>query len=134
MVRKRDRALDRYWQEQRGSQTIELAGLLPILVLTTLLIWQVTLAAYTVVVAEAAARDAARAAAVGNDPTLAARRAVSGLSVHVECVPDDCNPIDAGYGLEVTVRVTVVSPTVAPFLRKWPIPITRQVTMPASAR
>jgi hypothetical protein len=124
----------RWWREQRGSQTLELAALLPILVLTALVIWQVTLAAYTVVVAEAAARDAARAAAVGNDPVNAARRAVTGLSVRVQCIPDDCSGRDNGFGPEVTVSVTVIAPTVAPFLRQWPIPITRQVTMPASRR
>lgn len=124
----------RLWQEQRGSQTLELAALLPTIVLITLMIWQVTLAAFTVVVAEAAARDAARAASVGNDPLYAARRAVSGLTVQVECIPQNCSSVDNGYGPEITVRVTVFSPVVAPFMRNWPIPVTRQVTMPVAAR
>lgn len=54
-------------QGQRGSAAVEFLAVLPFVVLVVMLIWQLVLVAYCLVVAEATARDVARAAASGQD-------------------------------------------------------------------
>src|SRR4051812_46644673 len=58
---------------QRGQASIELVALLPLLLLLAALAWQAALAGQAVWLTGAAARSAARAAAVGSDPLRAAR-------------------------------------------------------------
>lgn len=53
---------------ERGQATVELALALPVVVLALLLVVQVAVVAVTQVRVEHAAREAARAAAVGGDP------------------------------------------------------------------
>ena len=49
-----------YVKNERGSQALQFLGLFPLVILSMLIIWQVGLISYTVVVAEAAARDGAK--------------------------------------------------------------------------
>ena len=56
-----------------GQATVELVALLPLIGLLAALLWQALLAGETVWLSGTAARAAARAAAVGDDPTAAAR-------------------------------------------------------------
>lgn len=56
-----------------GQATVELVALLPVVGLLVALLWQALLAGETVWLSGTAARAAARAAAVGGDPLLAAR-------------------------------------------------------------
>jgi hypothetical protein len=56
-----------------GQATVELVALLPLVGLLVALLWQALLAGETVWLSGAAARAAARAAAVGADPLAAAR-------------------------------------------------------------
>jgi hypothetical protein len=56
-----------------GQATVELVALLPLIGLLVALLWQALLAGETVWLSGAAARAAARAAAVGGDPADAAR-------------------------------------------------------------
>ena len=73
---------------ESGQATVELVALLPLLALVGLALWQAVVAGQAMWLAGAAARSAARAAAVGDDPTPAARRALTpalerGLQVRV---------------------------------------------------
>ena len=61
-------------RRQEGSQALELVALLPLLLTTALLLWQFALTGHTLIVAESAVRDAARAAAEGSDPAPPLRR------------------------------------------------------------
>lgn len=62
--------------DARGQATVELVALLPLAGLLCALLWQALLAGETVWLSGVAARAAARAAAVGGDPTVAARGVV----------------------------------------------------------
>lgn len=60
----------------RGVASIEVVGLLPLVALVVSMILQFVAAAYTTNATEAAARAAARAYSLGQDPTAAARRSL----------------------------------------------------------
>jgi hypothetical protein len=88
---------------ESGQATVELVAVLPLLALVGLALWQAVVAGQAMWLAGAAARSAARAAAVGDEPAPAARRALTpalerGLQVRVG---------DAGE-----VRVAVAIPAV----------------------
>jgi hypothetical protein len=59
--------------EERGQASVELIALLPVLALLSLLLWQAVVAGQALWVAGSAAREAARARALGDDPERAAR-------------------------------------------------------------
>ena len=61
---------------QRGQATVELVALLPLVVLLGALLWQAVVAGQAMWLSGAAARAAARAAAVGGDAEAAARGAL----------------------------------------------------------
>jgi hypothetical protein len=61
-----------------GQATVELVAVLPVLGLVVLLAWQAVVAGQTWWLAGAAAREGARAAALGGDPVAAARRVLPG--------------------------------------------------------
>jgi pilus assembly protein CpaE len=61
---------------ERGQASVELVGVLPLIVIVCALLWQAVVAGQAVWLSGSAARAAARAAAVGADPALAARRAL----------------------------------------------------------
>ena len=56
-----------------GQASVELVALLPLLAVVALLAWQAVVAGQAIWLSGAAARAAARAAALGDDPTAAAR-------------------------------------------------------------
>jgi Flp pilus assembly protein TadG len=79
----------------RGQATVELALVLPVVIMLLLAVVQVALVARAQVLVAGAARDAARAAAVAGDPDAARRAALDGsgldparLTVEVE-IGDD---------------------------------------------
>ena len=85
-----------------GQASVETVALLPLVVLVGALLWQVVVAGQALWLSGAAARAAARAAAVGADPDAAARatlppRLESGLHVR-----------DEGGGVGVAIRVPSV--------------------------
>jgi hypothetical protein len=61
-----------------GQATVELVAVLPVLGLVVLLAWQAVVAGQTWWLASAAAREGARASALGGDPVVAARRVLPG--------------------------------------------------------
>jgi TadE-like protein len=58
---------------ERGQATVELVGVLPLVVVLGFAVWQAAVAGQAMWMAGAAARAAARAAALGADPDDAAR-------------------------------------------------------------
>jgi len=90
-------------EAERGQATVELVALLPVLAIVGMLLWQAIVAGQALWLAGAAARGAARAAAVGAEPLPAARRALPpslepGLAVEQP----------RGGGVRVAVRVPSV--------------------------
>jgi hypothetical protein len=89
---------------QRGQATVETVALLPLVVLLGALLWQAVVVGQALWLAGAAARAAARAAAVGGDAEAAARGALPprlerGLRVRSD---------GGGGGVRVAVRVPAV--------------------------
>jgi ribosomal protein L4 len=87
---------------QPGQASVETVALLPLIVLVAALLWQAVVAGQALWLSGAAARAAARAAAVGGDAEAAAKGALpprleSGLRVRA-----------AGGGVRVAVRVPSV--------------------------
>lgn len=90
-------------RHQAGQATVEAVALVPVLVLVGLLCWQAVVAGQAAWLSGAAARSAARAAAVGGDARAAARRVLPGRlrdGVRVRTATDG------------TVRVRVAVPAV----------------------
>lgn len=87
--------LRRLFKEERGAETIEFLGTLPLVMLTIALIWQFALLGYTAVITAGTAREAARAAAVGASCHTAAANASEGWNdgtrrVECSCGGDMC--------------------------------------------
>jgi hypothetical protein len=94
-----------------GQATVELVALLPLVGLLAALLWQALLAGATVWLSGGAARAAARAVAVGADPTAAARGALparleQGLRVRRER--------DGAVAVELRVPAALGGGTIAP--------------------
>jgi hypothetical protein len=64
------------WRDQRGQASVELVGVLPFCVFACAVVWQLALAGHAAWAVGSAARAAARADAVGSDPSAAARGAL----------------------------------------------------------
>jgi hypothetical protein len=90
---------------QDGQASVEMAALLPLVVLMGAVLWQAVVAGQALWLSGAAARAAARAAAVGGDAQAAARDALPPRLEHglrVRATPDD------GGGVRVAVRIPAV--------------------------
>lgn len=96
---------------ERGQASVELLGAVPAVLLAGLVAWQVVLAGHTLWLTSQAARVAARAEAVGADPSRAARSALP-------------RSLERGLGVarrrEGGVKVSVRVPLVA---RRWRSPV-----------
>lgn len=117
-------------REERGSQLLEFVAMFPLIIFAFLFIWQMALAAYTVVVAEGAARDGARVAAVGasaGDVQAAVNRSAYGLNV----TSSVSGPRSTSYGREITVEVNAQMLTIkVPIINELDLTITSRATMP----
>jgi len=91
------------WRRTEGQAAAELVALLPLAALLLAGAWQLAVAGHATWAADAAARAAARAAAVGEDARAAARRALPGRLGRGVRVRDR----DEGT-VEVTVRIPPV--------------------------
>jgi hypothetical protein len=95
----RDGGRERSWA---GQATIETIALLPLVAVLAALGWQAVVAGHAVWLSGSAARAAARAVALGQEPEPAARRALpSWLRGGVSAVEGD-------GGVRVSVRIPVV--------------------------
>src|SRR4051794_884379 len=87
---------------EEGQASVEFVGLLPLLVVVALVAWQGVVAGQAWGMAGAAAREAARAAALGADPEAAARSVLPGALRDGVTVDGD------GDGVRVRLAVPVV--------------------------
>ncbi|MFC9591816.1 TadE/TadG family type IV pilus assembly protein [Streptomyces sp. NPDC056944] len=93
--------------DDRGQVAVEFLGMVPLILLTLALLWQVVLVGYTYTLAGNAADEAARACAVGDDGPGAARRHIDGAwSVS----GGDCEPGDGMVRVRVEVQVPALVP------------------------
>lgn len=117
-------------REERGSQLLEFVAMFPLIIFAFLFIWQMALAAYTVVVLEGAARDGARVAAVGanaSEVEAAVNRSAYGLNV----TSNVSGPHSTSYGKEITVEVSAQMLTIqVPIINELDFTITSRATMP----
>jgi hypothetical protein len=91
------------WRRADGQAAAELVALLPLAALLIAGAWQLAVAGHAAWAADAAARAAARAAAVGADARTAARATVSGSLARGLRVRDR-----GGGTVEVTLRIPPV--------------------------
>ncbi|MBU8881367.1 pilus assembly protein [Bacillus sp. FJAT-29790] len=113
----------RYVKNEKGSQAIEFVAMFPLVILAFLIIWQIALIAFSLVVAESAARDGARAAAI-HDPNWekVAKRSASGFNVTVTGGPGK---------EEARVMVHINAPVIAlPFIADMKFDFTADAVMP----
>lgn len=112
-----------YVKNERGSQALQFLGLFPLVILSMLIIWQVGLISYTVVVAEAAARDGARAASAHDESWKEiAENSAFGLEVEVS----------GGTGTDMaTVKVKAKAPIISlPLIDNMIFEFTADAVMP----
>jgi hypothetical protein len=103
--------LARAFAGQDGQASVELVAVLPFLLLTGLIAWQLLLAGHSLWLCAAAARTAARAEAVGEKTERAARSALpEALERHLKV---GAGP---GGGVRVSVRVPLI-------LQRWSTPV-----------
>lgn len=93
-----------------GQVAVEFVGMLPLILLTLVLLWQCVLIGYTYTLAGNAADEAARAGAVGDDCGAAALRHLDG-AWRARAKPD-CpgGPSGGMYRVRVTLKVPVLFP------------------------
>jgi hypothetical protein len=92
------------WRSERGQSAVELMGMLWLLLMIALIIWQVLLAAWTGEQAQNAARTASRVAGRGGDADKAAKAAVSsGLRHDMRVEPH-------GERVDVWVHIPILVP------------------------
>lgn len=108
-------------RSERGQASVELVGMLPLLLIAALLVWQLLLAGYAVTSAENAARNASRAEALGDDGREVGEDSLSygldeGAEVQIE-------------GDRATVRVRI--PIVVPGLSTDGLSIERDAELPS---
>ena len=93
--------------EERGQASAELMGMMVWLLLVTLIVWQICLAAWTYTQVSNAARTASRVEGRGGDAKKAARNALAGpLRKNIKLIKID------GDRAKVTVKMPIVIPGV----------------------
>ncbi|WJH34645.1 pilus assembly protein [Paenibacillus sp. CC-CFT747] len=70
-----------WWNNEKGSQSIELIGALPLFLLMIIIVWQCAMVASAALSAKAAAMEGARAAMVEGDYDRAARNMLGSYEV-----------------------------------------------------
>lgn len=106
---------------ERGAAALEVAGTVPILLLSMLIALQIGVVGWTVVETGEAAQAGARAETTGGNPELAVRDSLGGMLEPSTSV----GALTGGGGYHYTVEVEV--PTVVPFSLG---SVTRSVEMP----
>ncbi|MFC6715121.1 TadE/TadG family type IV pilus assembly protein [Branchiibius cervicis] len=89
-------------RRERGTAALEVASLIPLLLFAALVTLQLGIAGWTTLAANSAARDAARAATLGQDPVRAARNALPG-ALSAESVSG--GPVDRAQRYTVKVKL-----------------------------
>jgi hypothetical protein len=105
-------------RRERGQASLELVGLVPLLVVGAMLVLQAGAAMWTLSSTAEATREAARAYSLGRDPAAAAEASLPG-SLHVAQI----STFGPGHGVRLTVDVPKVGPVPQ-------FHVTREVVMP----
>lgn len=99
-------------RDDRGQVAVEFLGMVPLILLTLALLWQVVLVGYTYTLAGNAADEAARACAVGDDGAAAAGRHIGGAWSVSGGV---CETSGGMVHVQVSVEVPVLVPGLGGF-------------------
>jgi hypothetical protein len=91
-------------RDQRGSSTLELVGIAPLVLLTLLVLLYCAFAFYGITATQTAARQAARAASLGESPYAAADAAMPGW------LPHDVEVFHGGTGVRITSNLPDLLP------------------------
>lgn len=91
-------------RDQRGTSTLEVAGLAPMILFFTLVLLYAGFALYGITATQTAARQAARAASLGADPSAAAAAAMPGWLSH------SVSTFHGGTGVRVTADLPDLLP------------------------
>jgi Flp pilus assembly protein TadG len=111
------RASGRLLRDEKGVETIEFLGLIPLVLLILAITWQFILVGYTGIIAAGAAREGVRAAAVREDVERAVRYGSPGFDGRREWSALAGYPCSAYSGNPVTIQVQLEVPhVVLPFL------------------
>jgi Flp pilus assembly pilin Flp len=109
-----------YLRREHGATSVELVGLMPVLILAALAGWQVLLFGFTATAAENAARTGSRAESRGKDGQEAARESVSRFLQDGTKATID--------GTKATVRIEV--PIIFPLLSSEDLTVSGSAEMP----
>ncbi|MFB7373332.1 TadE/TadG family type IV pilus assembly protein [Streptomyces sp. NPDC056222] len=107
-------------RRDEGQVAVEFLGMVPLILLTLVLLWQCVLVGYTFTLAGNAADEAARAGAVGGDCGEAGTRHLDGAwasGASVSCAP-------SGSGDMVTATVRLKVPVLFPGAISFPFTVT----------
>jgi Flp pilus assembly pilin Flp len=104
-------------RDERGTTAMEVAGIAPLVALICLVLVQAAFAAYGITAAQTAARQGARAASLGQDPTSAVENALPSW------LPATVEEFGPGNG----VRAKVDLPDIVPGTD---LVVTREAVMP----
>lgn len=102
---------------ERGTSTLEVVGLLPVVAVALVALMQAAIAAYAITATQTAARQGARAESQGDSASAAVRAALP------DWLPASISTFGPGHG----VRVTVDLPDVVPGTN---LNVTRDAVMP----
>lgn len=112
--------MSRSRRDQRGTATMEVLGMTPLVILFVLVLTQTAIALYAITTAQTAARQGARALSQGDDPVTVVRETIpSWMGVETRIFA----PTPGGKG----VRVIVDVPDAIPF---FDLEITKETVMP----
>ncbi|MEU8759784.1 TadE/TadG family type IV pilus assembly protein [Streptomyces sp. NPDC048659] len=100
-------------RDDRGQVAVEFVGMLPLILLTLVLLWQCVLIGYTFTLAGNAADEGARAGAVDGDCAAAAKRHLDGA--WAAGARPDCGRDGGLYRATVRLRVPVLFPGAGSF-------------------
>lgn len=104
-------------RSERGTSTLEVMGMAPLVVLLLLVLVHAALALYGITTAQTAARQGARAFSQGDDPYSVVRKSVPGwMSV-------DVDTFGPGHGVRATVNLP-------DFLPIYDLKVARETVMP----
>lgn len=104
-------------RNERGTSTLEVAGMAPLVVLVLLILVQAAMALYGITTAQTAARQGARAYSQGSDPYSVVRKSVpSWMGVKVVT-------FGPGHGVKATLDL----PDIVPWYN---LKVTRETVMP----
>lgn len=90
-----------------GQVAVEFVGMVPLILITLVLLWQCVLVGYTFTLAANAADEAARAGAVGGDCEAAGRRHLGGAWADADVV---CGGSGELFQATVKLQVPVLAP------------------------